>query len=489
MALFRKKPSDGDGDDGKKPEFTPQPEAARKWFEHAKTSADTYNFEYALTCFASGLALDPDSMSAHEAMFAVAVRYANNGGKPAASKDLKKFDDGTPIGRFVAAEFEWMKDLQNYKAAVKVLEASVKAGQLEFGSWIAPRVLGLLRGQKKHTKSSLVKAMELFRDVEAWNESLAVGEMAVQLDPTDGELANEIKNLSAQRAMTQGGYEQQAGQEGGFRAFIKDADKQKELVEEESIAGGASVEERNLARAQEAWESDRTPDALNRYAQLLKRQGTPESEARAVELYEQGFQLIGEYRFKMAAGDIRISQAERRTRNAERALEGGATDGGQAAYDEARHAELELKSGEYAERVEKYPTDRFRRYDLGVVQFELGEPGDAMAQFQAAKDEPKLRVRAGHMLGRCFLADAWYGEAIAEFRDALGAADGTDAEGEMEIRYDLMLALIAGARDESSLELAREAKGICSDIARKNITYRDIRNKRKEVDELIKELS
>jgi histone H3/H4 len=57
------------------------------------------------------------------------------------------------------------------------------------------------------------------------------------------------------------------------------------------------------------------------------------------------------------------------------------------------------------------------------------------------------------------------------------------------VRYDLMLALLEAAREENSLEIARKAKTICSEIARKDITYRDIRTKRREVDELIKSIS
>ena len=52
-----------------------------------------------------------------------------------------------------------------------------------------------------------------------------------------------------------------------------------------------------------------------------------------------------------------------------------------------------------------------------------------------------------------------------------------------------MVSLIAHARDEQSVELAKRALDICSSIARKNITYRDIRVRRKEIDNLIKELS
>ena len=114
---------------------------------------------------------------------------------------------------------------------------------------------------------------------------------------------------------------------------------------------------------------------------------------------------------------------------------------------------------------------------------------EAMAQFQRSKDEPKLRVRAGQMLGRCFYAEEWFTDAVAEFEESLQAIDATERDRELMIKYDLMLALIGAARDEDSIDLAKQAKQICSEIARRDITYRDIRAKRKEVDALIKSLS
>ena len=46
----RDKP-DGDGN-GKDPDaFTPQPENAHSWFHYARRAADTYNYDYALTCY------------------------------------------------------------------------------------------------------------------------------------------------------------------------------------------------------------------------------------------------------------------------------------------------------------------------------------------------------------------------------------------------------------------------------------------------------
>ena len=93
------------------------------------------------------------------------------------------------------------------------------------------------------------------------------------------------------------------------------------------------------------------------------------------------------------------------------------------------------------------------------------------------------------MLGRCFAAESWHDVAIEEYREALERIEPGDKEAELTIRYDLMVSLMEHARTEQSLELAKEAVEICSTIARKDITYRDIRACRTQVDVLIKELS
>ncbi len=52
-----------------------------------------------------------------------------------------------------------------------------------------------------------------------------------------------------------------------------------------------------------------------------------------------------------------------------------------------------------------------------------------------------------------------------------------------------MISLLANAREERSLELAKEARNSCTTIIQQDVTYRDIRSARKAVDELIKELA
>jgi hypothetical protein len=495
VALFgkpKKRLEDGNGtSNGEgKPAFEAQPEEARQWLDRARATAESYNYEYALFCYANAIKRDPETMSAHEAMYEAAIQYTNRGGKPASGKEIRSIDDSDPVAKFAAAEFAWMKDLTNASLALKALAAASKAEQYEYCHWIAARVLNQLRRQKKLSKGTLLQAKELFAQIGAWDEALVAGEAALALDRDDADLEQEIKDLAAQRAMDKGGYEEAGGEEGGFRRLILDAEKQRELLDEETIAKTVSIDQRNLERARQEYETNPTlPDAINKYAQLLRAQGTPEAVGQAYDIFVRGHEQTGEYRFRMNAGNIKISEAVQRTEQLREKLErNSGSDELKAEYEQAREQQLELQESEYKDRVEKYPTDRHLKFYLGEVEYERTRYQDAMGCFQKAKDEPKLRARAAHMLGRCFAAVDWHMEAIAEYKEALGVLEAGDSDRELAIRYDLMVSLIEHARAEKSPPLAREALDICSGIARRDITYRDIRGRRAEVGALIKEL-
>lgn len=100
-----------------------------------------------------------------------------------------------------------------------------------------------------------------------------------------------------------------------------------------------------------------------------------------------------------------------------------------------------------------------------------------------------MRVSAAHMLGRCFAASDWHAEAVGEFKEAIAAIDVTSAAREQDIRYDMMLSLTALAKLERNAQHARDAADLCSAILRKDINFRDIRQRRKDLDALVKELA
>jgi tetratricopeptide (TPR) repeat protein len=493
VALFgRKKPDEPEPSaEAEEVVFKPQPGRATKWVAHAQSMAGASNTETALVYYASGVKFDPANESILSEMLDVAKQHLRGGGKRISNKNAKPIGGSEPIDKMAMAILMWMTELTSGPLAIKAFEAIVAAGQPETGRFFAPHVLGIASRGKKPTKQQYVTIKDLCKRVESWDHALTAGQLAMGLDPTDGQLEHEIKDLSAQRAMSEGGYEAAAGKEGGFRDFVKDMDKQREMEQEESIAGAGGGSDRVLARAKAAFqEAPEVPENVHKYATLLRREGSAAALKEAEDVLLRGFKSTGEYRFRMAAGDIRIQRFRDRISEVEKQL--ADTDTPDPAMESRRTSleeeHLAFESKEYHERAERYPTDRVIRYHLGEVAFRQGDIETAMGCFQKSKDEPRLRVRAGHMLGRCFAAESWHAEAIGEFKDVLAKIDATESDRELEIRYDLMTSLIDLAEAEQSEEHAREALDICSGIARQDITYRDIRERRRAIDALVRSL-
>jgi hypothetical protein len=278
-------------------------------------------------------------------------------------------------------------------------------------------------------------------------------------------------------------------EEGGFRKFVKDMDKQQELEEEESLAGAGGSSERVLNRAKKEFEENPTsPDAVSAYVKVLKKQDTIESTKLAFQVLMQGFKTTQQYRFRMEAADIKITMGLKQINRMSEQLAQNPSDEIKVRLANSQQEMQEFQKKEYQERAAKYPTDRNIRFQLGELAVNDGDANLAMECFQKAKDEPRLRVRAGQELGRCFASEGWYSEAIGEYKESIKALAGSDNETELSLRYDLMESLAAKAKIDRNIDLAKEAMDICSGIARKDISYRDIRERRRKLDELVKEL-
>ena len=492
MAIFRKKPDDSAPKEELKA-FKPDPGKAQKWFKHAKSMADSHQYASALVYYANGLKFDPDSISAQESMLSVGQQHHKNGGKKISSKDIKQLDGPYPSDKLAMAMLAWTGELGKSALALKALEAAIACEKYSLASHLCPIILTLIRRGKKVSRSHLLQLKNLAGECGEWDIAIASGTIAMEMDSTDSKLDDELKDLAAQRAMAKGGYEKAAGKEGGFREFIKDADKQRELSQEDSLAGSGGSRESSLEKARHAYEtSPEVPDILNKYAQLLRREGSDKSLDEAERIYLKGYEDTGEYRFRMNAGDIGINRARSSLAKIKHELASAAEADKPAMNDrfEKQTSELlELEAIEYADRTEKYPTDRGLKYQLGDVAFRRGDLPTAMECFQKAKDEPKLRAMSGHYLGKCFALEEWHSEAVAEYKEVLESIDSSNKDLELEIRYNLMISLIAHARMERDFQLAKEALEICSWIARKDISYRDIRDRRKEIDQLSREIA
>ena len=465
------------------------PDKATRFFERAVTAHETGSHEYAMNMWLGGLRQDPTNMSGLEGFFKSAGAFMNAGGKGTPKDVLSSVDGKGELDRYLRSLLEWATHPFEASYAVKSLEGAAVLGLQDAAIWIGARAMGAASREKKPRKEHFLSIMEAMRKFEKYDLAVEAGEAALRVDPTDAKLGALIRNLSAESTMTRGGFDQ-TGQEGGFRANVRDASKQQKLDDEDRVVKSEETIERLVAAAKADYEAN-TLDKPNtlKYIQRLTERGSPQDEAKIVQVAMDAYKISQEHRFLEEAEKVKLKQARRRVAKLKAAADAAnATDEAKRAFRAGAREYVELETESLESQTKAYPTDLGRKYELGKRYYMLGRYEDAIGQLQEAKSDAKNRADILNLLGMAFNQIAWLDEAVETHRQALDAySDHTDAKG-MELRYGLLAALSARAAEQSDLANAEEAYKIASSIAIQQINFKDIRQRREDLKVLITRL-
>lgn len=474
------------GKDGEKGyEFSP--DKAEKFFERAASVHDTTNFEFAMTLWLGGLRQDPTSLRGIEGFFKSAGAFMNSGAKGPGRGTIKMYSGGGNVDRYLLSLLEWSAHPTEAAYAVQCLRLASDLGLSEPALWIAQRALGAAERDKRPRKDYFLKIMEVLHRFEKFDMAIRAGEAALRIDPTDGRLAAEVRNMSAESTMTRGGFDQ-SGQEGGFRANIRDAQKQQQLEEGERLSRTEEGLDRLILQAKAAYEENRLDKpAINKYVELLKDRGRPEDEQKAIEILEAAYKSTQEFRFRDLGETLKLRIRKRSLVQMRQQAEAG-DPAAREAYKSAVREYLDAEIALSEQQVQAYPTDLSRRFDLGKKLFQVGRYEEAIGQFQEAKNDVKNRAQVYYYLGLSFQKINWNDEAIETLRQALGMHTTPDDQTGMELRYGLMEALAARAAEQHDLADADEAYKIAASIAIQQINYKEIRARRDEIKQLVARL-
>ena len=466
-----------------------EPEKAAKFFTHARTAHDSTNYEYAMQLWLGGLRFDPGSMNGTESFLRSAQAFVGESGGKRPGKDVANAISGrTEVDKYLGALLDWAVKPQDSGIGVKAFELAAGLQLAEPAYFVGEFVLGAAMQDKKPRKDVLVKVMDCFAKLGAFDRALKAGEFAYRLDNTDGALGAHVRNLAAQATMNRGGYDK-TGEAGGFRANIRDADKQRQLDESERIVKTDEVKDRVLAGAEEEFKkrADDIP-TLKRLVQALTERGRPEDEERALQVLGEAYERTQQYEFRSRAGEIRLRRQLRPVRELRARAETNPND--QALKEQLHAAETAYIEAEVAEllaKAEAYPTDLTIKFELGGRLYKLGKHWEAIEQLQEAQNEPKNRADALRYMAYAFLKVDYLDESIETFKRALETKDLLPNQ-LLELRYGLLLALLKRAETARDLAAAEEADKLASSIAMQQISYKDIRQLREKIKKLIAEL-
>ncbi len=469
---------------------------ARRFFEHAETTANASNYDYSIECYINGLRHDPGNLEQHEALYEVAKRRKVAGGKPAGLAEKMKKLGPSPIDRMLHAEKLWAMNPLDESLAGEAFRAAVEAfeeteedlGLGDVAFWIGEIWLPMIGQQKKPSAKKYLTAKDLFVRLGRYDKAVEACRKAAALSPGDTKIANELKDLQAEQMMAEKRYGE--GKQGDFRKNLKDADQQQAIQQELAIRKDAKTADDIIARRRAEYEED--PSDLNRLLKLvdaLLAKESVETEKQAIELLKKAWEETGQYRHRVRIGDIQMRQFNRVLRQIKAKLDQNPNDEElKRKYEAGKAKQLAFELQEYTDRCKNYPTDMGLRFELGKRLFLSGKYDEAIGAFQQAKADPKRRALSHEYLGRCYIEKGYLEEAIDTLAQGIEAHKIPDDRLALELQYLKMDAHTQLAKKNKDLQHATEAQQIASKIFQTDINFRDIRQRMDEIKSLIEEL-
>jgi hypothetical protein len=466
---------------------------AQKFFAHAKTLAETANYDYAIECFVNGLRHDPTNIFQHEALREVAKKRRVAGGKPAGALERMKFTGKDPVEKMtLVAERLWSMKPLDADLLVEFMTKVAAAHQPEQGlsmhdviEWSASLILKERTFEKPATLNHYITVTDILFGMGQFTQATEACRIALGMDKNNPVLHQRLKDIGTEDALQKS---RQLAAE-NTRA-IKDADKQKENYLDAQISLTEQQAEQHILNTKKNW--DAAPDdvdLMRKYVAALQKRETDKHDELAAAVLKEAFEKTTQYRFKQELGDLRIKGYDRKARELKKAFDANPTSAElKKALQDHLRAKLLFEVGEFAERVQNIPTDRAMKYEYARRLLDTGKIEEAIPLLQTAKSDPRIATKANQSLGRAFMKQTWFDLAITAFDEGLKAHTAPNDPTALELHYSLMDAKAKLAVRNNDIQPLIEAQKHASFIMQNNIGYKDTRGRLDEMVKLIEKI-
>jgi len=346
-----------------------------------------------------------------------------------------------------------------------MLKAAVSGTYTETGKWVADLLFQANNTAKRPSLHTYILLKDSYAALGQFERALAACRCAARLKPEDGNLADQVKNLTAEMTVARGRYDQ----EGDFRMSIKDRETQEKLHAQEGIVKTADYRTVAVQEARKALSKDpNLPNSIFGLAQALSDLENDKADKEAIQLLENAYRTKSDFSFRQRAGQIRMKQLRRKILETKRALQSKPDDVRTKAKvatlsEQLNNTELE----HYRACVENYPTDMQAKYEYGIRLVNNKQYDEAIPYFQEAERDPRHKIPAMNKVGFCFFMKGWFGDAVDVFTQAIDTYKMKDDNIAKELRYNLARAYEEQGESEKALDIYRK-------IAQLDFSFKDV---------------
>ncbi len=439
---------------------------AHALFQTGNEAALKNNLDYASNMFREALKLEPGNLLYRQALRGVQRRrFQNDPSKvsmlvgarnqpirlrASSARNKSKWVEAIEHCEDAFAHNPW--DVQ---AAIIASEAAEGLEELVLARWLLESVAA----QGSDDVNYLRHLARIYERNEDWERSISCWERLRKISPTDDEAIRKIRGLQASATISRSGLGD------AIHRVERQEDEKPDLDPDlEKLKSHAQTPEERL-RGLIAEEPTRVAAYLE-LADLLKRSNRlDESEkmlARAVK------QNPGDELLIQAHAEVQIARLQRAISVQRRKVRDQPDDEDlKARLDQLTTVLDDYEVKEFQRRAECRPEDLSNRYHLGVRLARKGRHDEAIAEFQKARHDPTLQLKALYELGLCFEAKDLPKLAERNYQEALKLVDAADQEMTIVLHYRLGRA----AESQGDLKAAEEHY---NEVAATDYGYEDV---------------
>lgn len=435
---------------------SPHPEHVRvaaQQFERARQAMNAGNHDYSIELLRSCCQLDPSNLVYRQALRRTQkAKYKNNlRGSPmswlttsiprAKLERAKRAGDHLKVleyGEIILSADPWSTGTQ-----IDMAHAAEALGWTEMAVWMLEQAR-----QKDPRDARVNRALaELYERCGNFSQAMLLWGMVWKVNPTDLEAARKYKDLAAQHTIVAGNYTEAA--QGGGRLSL-------ETPIPTETATPRDSHQRTVETLQEKIAQDPThPGHYLQLASVLAKVGKLDEARRCLD---EGLAATGRhFELQLALTELEIEPFRTNLRMVD----------GKLASDPNNTQLLKLKSqleqeinrremDLFRQKADRFPTDMTYRLELGIRLFRAGLLDEAIQELQAARKDPRCRLRAQVHLGHCFRDRKNWVLARKNYSEALQATSSGEEEIRKEILYEMAHLAVEEGDWRTAVELGNE---------------------------------
>lgn len=368
-------------------------------WKKALISAERKNWEYVIDQMMPIVTANVGFLDGRKLLRSAEGEVAGSGGKkfsfglgglkPTAKKD--------PVETIADMEENvFRKDPFNLNANEQLYDIAMKMQFTDLASF----ALETIRAGHPDNTKNMHKLAQHYLAHQQPEKAADVFNAILKVNPRDMEAMQGEKNAAAQSSIKNQGWGS-----ANFKDAMKDSGEAAKL-EMLSRQGMTNEQmEQFLAETIEQYNADQGNIVIvKRMSDLYERLGQLET---ALMFYDYALTLNpGDVALQRKVENLRDKVQDMKIEEYEREIETNPDapdiDDKRAQLAEIRRQRASVVISEAKTRVDRNPTDKTLRYELGQAYFNAGMYGEALPELQQAKSNPNMRIKAILMLGRCF---------------------------------------------------------------------------------------